>query len=62
MELISLVRLRHQALDVEAGIEPDNNIEPENMSDFERRNLKDAFQVLSNAQNFLKYRYNANKF
>ena len=62
MEFISLVRLRHQALDVEANIEPDNNIEPENMSDFERRNLKDAFQVLSNAQNFLKYRYSANKF
>jgi len=61
MELISLVRLRHQALDIESGIEPDNNIEPENMSDFERRNLKDAFLVLSNAQNFLKYRYTANK-
>lgn len=61
MELISLVRLRHQALDVEADIEPDNNIEPENMSDFERRNLKDAFLVLSNAQNFLKYRYSATK-
>ncbi|WP_022942016.1 DUF294 nucleotidyltransferase-like domain-containing protein [Psychromonas hadalis] len=61
MELISLVRLRHQALDVESGIEADNNIEPENMSDFERRNLKDAFLVLSNAQNFLKYRYSANQ-
>lgn len=61
MELISLVRLRHQALDVESEIDPDNNIEPENMSDFERRNLKDAFLVLSNAQNFLKYRYSANK-
>lgn len=61
MELISLVRLRHQALDVESEIEPDNNIEPENMSEFERRNLKDAFLVLSNAQNFLKYRYTANK-
>lgn len=60
MELISLVRLRHQALDIESGIEPDNNIEPENMSDFERRTLKDAFLVLSNAQNFLKYRYSAN--
>jgi len=59
MELISLVRLRHQALDIESNIEPDNNIEPENMSDFERRNLKDAFLVLSNAQNFLKYRYNS---
>ena len=62
MELISLVRLRHQALDIESETEPDNNIEPENMSDFERRNLKDAFLVLSNAQNFLKYRYSASKF
>ena len=61
MELISLVRLRHQSSDIESGIEPDNNIEPESMSDFERRNLKDAFLVLSNAQNFLKYRYTANK-
>jgi len=62
MELISLARLRHQALDVELNIEPDNNIEPENMSDLERRNLKDAFLVLSSAQNFLKFRYTANKF
>ena len=61
MELISMVRIRHQAYDVNNGIEPDNNIEPENLSDFERRNLKDAFQVVSNAQNFLKYRYQAGK-
>ncbi|USD40022.1 cyclic nucleotide-binding/CBS domain-containing protein [Vibrio sp. SCSIO 43135] len=59
MEFISMVRIRHQALDVEQNIEPDNNIEPENLSDFERRNLKDAFQILSNAQNFLKFRYQA---
>ncbi|MGR5471480.1 putative nucleotidyltransferase substrate binding domain-containing protein, partial [Vibrio astriarenae] len=45
MEFISMVRIRHQAIDVELGIEPDNNIEPENLSDFERRNLKDAFQI-----------------
>ncbi|MGF1698025.1 DUF294 nucleotidyltransferase-like domain-containing protein [Vibrio lamellibrachiae] len=60
MEFISMVRIRHQAIDVENEIEPDNNIEPENLSDFERRNLKDAFQILSNAQNFLKFRYQAN--
>ncbi|MGB2129787.1 MAG: DUF294 nucleotidyltransferase-like domain-containing protein [Marinobacterium sp.] len=57
LELIAMVRIRHQALDLEAGSEPDNNIEPENLSDFERKNLKDAFQILSNAQKFLKYRY-----
>ncbi|MDW1833227.1 putative nucleotidyltransferase substrate binding domain-containing protein, partial [Vibrio sp. Vb1755] len=61
LEFISMVRIRHQATDVELGIEPDNNIEPENLSDFERRNLKDAFQILSNGQNFLKFRYQANK-
>ncbi|MEZ8100775.1 DUF294 nucleotidyltransferase-like domain-containing protein [Vibrio bivalvicida] len=59
LEFISMVRIRHQALDVENKIAPDNNIEPENLSDFERRNLKDAFQILSNAQNFLKFRYQA---
>jgi len=59
LEFISMVRIRHQAYDVENEIEPDNNIEPENLSDFERRNLKDAFQILSNAQNFLKFRYQA---
>ncbi len=57
MELIYMVRIRHQALDIENGEEPDNNIEPEHMSEFERRNLKAAFQILSNAQNFIKFRY-----
>ncbi len=59
LEFISMVRIRHQAIDVENDNEPDNNIEPENLSDFERRTLKDAFQILSNAQNFLKFRYQA---
>ncbi|MCT7655376.1 hypothetical protein MBH78_13180 [Oceanimonas sp. NS1] len=57
MEFIAMVRIRHQAMDVEAGREPDNNIEPENLSDFERRNLKDAFRSWSQAQKFLKFRY-----
>ena len=60
MEFISMVRTRHQAIDVENAIEPDNNIEPDNISYFERRNLKDAFQILSYAQSFLKLRYLAN--
>jgi CBS domain-containing protein len=62
MEFISIVRIRHQAHDVAAGEEPDNSIVPENLSDFEKRHLKDAFQILSNAQKFLKYRYQANRF
>jgi len=57
LEYIYMVRIAHQAKDIEHGDAADNNIEPDNLSSFERRNLKEAFQVLSGAQNFLKYRY-----
>ncbi|RUO73108.1 DUF294 nucleotidyltransferase-like domain-containing protein [Idiomarina ramblicola] len=57
LELISMVRIRHQALALAAGEIPDNNVAPEDLSDFERKNLKDAFQILSNAQKYLRYRY-----
>ncbi|WP_372742410.1 DUF294 nucleotidyltransferase-like domain-containing protein [Neptunomonas sp.] len=60
LEYLSIVRVRHQAHDVNQKLPPDNNIEPDNLSRFERRNLKEAFQVLSVAQNFLKFRYTAN--
>ena len=42
LEFISLVRIRHQAEDIEAKQYPDNRIEPDKLSDFERKNLKDA--------------------
>nr|WP_211162844.1 DUF294 nucleotidyltransferase-like domain-containing protein [Alteromonas ponticola] len=61
MELIAMVRIRHQAMDVQQGIEPDNNIEPDNLSEFERKHLKDAFEVVTNAQRYLKYRYQAGR-
>lgn len=57
LEFIAMVRIRDQAVDVELKREPDNNIEPENLSDFERKNLKEAFQILSSAQRFMKFRY-----
>jgi CBS domain-containing protein len=59
LEYLSIVRVKHQAKDVNQKLAPDNNIEPDTLSRFERRNLKEAFQVLSAAQNFLKYRYTA---
>lgn len=58
-EFLSLVRARHQARDVEAGNPPDNYIEPEKFSASERQHLKEAFQVVSNAQKFLRFRYPA---
>ncbi|GGY45827.1 cyclic nucleotide-binding protein [Bacterioplanes sanyensis] len=59
LEYIAMVRIRYQAADIERGEEPDNNIEPELLSTFERRNLKEAFQVLDRAQAFLKFRYHS---
>lgn len=56
-EFLCMSRLRHQMIDLEEERAPDNNIEPENVEDSERHTLKDAFQVLSNAQKFLKFRY-----
>lgn len=57
MEFLAISRYRHQVLDLEQGREPDNRVEPDNVPDSERHNLKDAFHVLSNAQKFLKFRY-----
>ena len=56
-EFLSLVRIRHQARALEAGQPPDNYIEPEHISAHERHNLKEAFQVISYAQKFLRFRY-----
>ena len=57
LEFLSMVRIRHQADAIEQGQKPDNYIEPERFSNSERHNLKEAFQVLSNAQKFLRFRY-----
>jgi CBS domain-containing protein len=57
LEFLSIVRMRHQAQAIKDDHEPNNAIQPEQIPDSERRNLKEAFQILSNAQNFLRFRY-----
>ena len=57
LEFISGVRMRQQAGDLAAGREPDNSVEPDKLSEFERKSLRDAFTILSHAQDYLKYRY-----
>ncbi len=58
LELICMVRIRHQARQAESGGDVDNSVIPESLSSFERNHLKDAFQIVSQAQSFLKFRYN----
>lgn len=57
LEYISMVRIRHQSHDIEHNETPDNTINPKHLSTFEKRNLREAFQILDKAQQFLKYRY-----
>ncbi len=57
LEFIMSVRARRQAEDLAAGNEPDNSLDPETLSQFERNSLRDAFLILSDSQTFLKYRY-----
>jgi len=60
LEYLSMIRIRQQVAAIEAGEDVDNTVEPETLSSKERRGLKEAFLVLSNAQKFLKFRYTAN--
>lgn len=57
LEFLSIVRMRHQAQEIKHDHQPHNAIQPEHISDSERHSLKEAFQILSNAQKFLRFRY-----
>lgn len=61
-EFISMVRLQHQAKQIEQGQKPNNYVPPEELSALERRHLKDAFEVVSNLQGFMTTRYKADNF
>ena len=52
-EFLGYTRLEHQGRLVEAGKAPDNYINPEDLSDFERRSLRDAFVIVGKAQSAL---------
>lgn len=61
LAFISSVRIRHLADDLTGSREPVNSIEPDKLPDFDRRNLRDAFQVLEGAQQYLKFRYQSGR-
>lgn len=49
-EFLGYTRLRHQGRLVAAGEEPNNFIDPDDLSDFERRHLREAFAIVRRAQ------------
>jgi len=52
-DLISTMRLRHQARQIRDGEKPDNFLAPSRLSSFERNHLKDAFGVIKGLQSAL---------
>lgn len=59
LELMSYRRFHHQAAQVRAGHRPDNHIAPEDLTDRQRRHLKDAFGIVRSAQQRLATRLEA---
>ncbi len=52
-EFLGYTRLQHQGMQVASGEEPDNFIAPNELSEFERRTLRDAFSYVGRAQRAL---------
>ena len=57
LEFICSLRIEHQARQIREGVPPDNFMSPDNLSQFERNHLKDAFSVVRTMQNVLSQRY-----
>lgn len=57
LEMIGMVRIKNQKDQIEAGEEPNNHVNPENLSSFEKRHLRDAFHIVTRQQEFIKFRY-----
>ena len=51
------MRIQHQARQIAQGWTPDNFLDPADISNFERTQLKDAFQVVQTLQSVLAQRY-----
>ncbi|SHJ24369.1 CBS domain-containing protein [Tessaracoccus bendigoensis DSM 12906] len=52
-EFLGYTRLRHQGMQIAAGEDPDNFIAPGELSEFERRTLRDAFTFVGRSQRAL---------
>ncbi len=62
LEFIASLRIRHQADQIRRGDPPDNYLPPTELSELERKHLKDAFQVIKDMQDTLDNRYQLARF
>ncbi|MGP1683514.1 MAG: putative nucleotidyltransferase substrate binding domain-containing protein, partial [Giesbergeria sp.] len=62
LEFISKLRIAHQARQLAQGKKPNNFLALEELSNFERSHLKEAFQVVQTVQGVLGQRYQSGRF
>ena len=58
-EFLSMVRIKHQAKQINHSVEPNNYLPPDELSSLEKRHLKDTFEVIRTYQNALELSYQA---
>jgi CBS domain-containing protein len=56
-EFVSRLRIVHQTLCMQRGLEPDNHLHLQELSNFERGHLRDAFSVIQSLQEVSAQRY-----
>ena len=62
LAFVSSRRITHQTQRMEQGLEPDNFLRLEELSNFERDHLRDAFSVIQSLQDVLGQRYQSGRF
>jgi CBS domain-containing protein len=53
-EFQTQIRLVHQLRLLESGLQPDNYVDPAELSDLEKQTLKEAFAVIGRIQGYIK--------
>jgi CBS domain-containing protein len=60
LEFVSRLRIAHQSLCMQRGLEPDNHLHLQELSNFERSHLREAFSVIQSHQDVWVQRYPSN--
>ena len=60
-EFLMQLRLFHQLYKMEAGEEPDNYINPAQLSDLEKQTLKESFEVVRRLQSHIRLEFKLNE-
>jgi CBS domain-containing protein len=62
LEFVCSQRITHHTQRMQQGLEPDNYLHLQELSNFERGHLRDAFLVIQSLQNVLGQRYQSGRF